>query len=70
MNELYARKDFKTRTQRVRAGDLVTASVLADAPMSEAEMIGRGFVERVSTKAKSEADPANEATPPKPAKRR
>lgn len=74
MDELYARTEFNTRTQRVRAGDLVTASVLADALMSEAELIERGYVGAAEQAQPAGAESGPEiivdAPPVKPAKRR
>lgn len=40
-----AKKDFATRTRRIKAGMAVTDEMLADAAMSAEDLAARGFVE-------------------------
>lgn len=43
MNDLVAKRDFKTRTMRVRGGQTLTPEVLADAALSAEELVAQGF---------------------------
>lgn len=62
-----AKKDFATRTRRIRAGMPVTDEMLADAAMSAADLAAKGFIEEAGAGAAPAPHPAEGAAPEEPA---